>query len=1009
MEINLKSLNTQQKKAVTHDTGPLLIVAGAGTGKTTVITQRIGHLIEQGKAKGDEILALTFTDKAAGEMEERVDRLLPYGYVDLWISTFHSFAEKILKENALEIGLPNDFKLLNQTQQWLMVRQNLDRFALDHYRPLGNPTKFIHALIKLFSRAKDEVVSPADYLQYVKELKLNADSADFIKDFLDAETLKSLTKKEKKELAAGEIKKAEEVANAFHVYQQLLLENNALDFGDLINYCLELFKKRPLVLARYRRQFKYILVDEFQDTNYAQYEMVKLLAAPNNNITVVGDDDQSVYKFRGASISNILEFIKDYPKAEEIFLNSNYRSTQEILDLSYKFIQQNNPDRLECKLADKEAGKLSKQLIAQNKDQGMMRHLQFETMDDEVRGVLKMMVDLKDKDKEAQWSDFAILARTNDAANYFVGAISQTQIPYQFLASRGLYSKPVVLDVLAYLKLLDNYHEGPAMYRVLSFEVFGLEPAHVNLISYWAGRKGISVYQSLKQAAALAGTDEEAREKFNHILGLIDKHSAMVANKKASEVALSFLEDSGYVQHLTAQDNVAAQQATSHLNQLYKKIREFEGAFDDKSVRNFLNLIELELEAGEAGALQNNLDDGPDSVKITTVHAAKGLEFKYVFIVNLVDRRFPTDERRDAIELPDKLIKEILPQGDAHLQEERRLFYVAMTRAKNGLFFTSAFDCGGVRRKKISKFLAELKALGFPIQDEEKPAKGESLIKDQVKVIGGEIIQPEITSYLPSRFSFSQLKVFETCPYQYRFRHILHVPARGKGFLIFGTSIHSALQRFFELATERLGVTQTNLFIQDTGRNQTPLVSEAELLEIYEKCWVDDWYANRQEHDDYKNKGKKALKDFYKNLNGQIPVPVYLEKPFTLKLEHDGAEYSITGKMDRVDAFDGGIEIIDYKTGRGKTEKTLLADDKEQLLIYQLAAEQVFAEKVKRLSFYYIETNEKISFIGSEKDLAQLKGRIIKTIDEIQKGEFPPKSGMMCQWCDYKGICEFRK
>ncbi|HLC89662.1 MAG TPA: UvrD-helicase domain-containing protein, partial [Patescibacteria group bacterium] len=360
MEINLKTLNDEQKKAVTHDGGPLLIVAGAGTGKTTAITQRIGWLVEQEKCKPDEILALTFTDKAASEMEERVDRILPYGYIDLWILTFHSFAEKILQQHGLEIGLPNDFKLLNQTNQWMLVRQNLDRFDLDFYRPLGNPTKFIHALIKLFSRAKDEVVSAADYLKYAESLKLNLDNKDFIKDFIDKETLKTLSAKERKILLAQEIKKTDEIANAYHVYQQLLLENNALDFGDLINYCLELFKKRPAVLAKYRQKFKYILVDEFQDTNFAQYELVKLLAAPKNNIAVVGDDDQSIYKFRGASISNILEFKKDFPKAAEIFLIKNYRSTQNILDLSYQFIVQNNPNRLEVKLESSGKNKLSK-------------------------------------------------------------------------------------------------------------------------------------------------------------------------------------------------------------------------------------------------------------------------------------------------------------------------------------------------------------------------------------------------------------------------------------------------------------------------------------------------------------------------------------------------------------------------------------------------------------------------------------------------------------------------
>ena len=277
----IKDLNLEQKRAVTHGEGPLLIVAGAGTGKTTVITQRVAWLIEEGRAKADEILALTFTDKAAGEMEERVDRLLPYGYTDLWVMTFHSFCERILKNHALDIGIPNDFKLLNQTGQWMLVRENLDKFNLDYYRPLGNPTKFIHALLKHFSRCKDEVIYPDDYLKYAEGLKIDLDKMESTRG--------------KGKIESGdesEIKRLEEVANAYHVYQQLLLDNEALDFGDLINYTLKLFKERLNILKMYRAKFKYILVDEFQDTNWAQYELVKLLAEPKNNLTVVGDDDQ---------------------------------------------------------------------------------------------------------------------------------------------------------------------------------------------------------------------------------------------------------------------------------------------------------------------------------------------------------------------------------------------------------------------------------------------------------------------------------------------------------------------------------------------------------------------------------------------------------------------------------------------------------------------------------------------------------------------------------------------
>jgi len=270
----LKGLNSEQKKAVVHGQGPLLIIAGAGTGKTTVITKRVAWLILNNLVKTDQILALTFTDKAAQEMEERIDRLLPYGYVDLWISTFHSFCERILQQHALDIGLPLNFKLLNQAQQSFLVQDNFDKFDLDYYRPLGNPTKFIQSLVKHFSRAKDELISPEEYLDYVENLKLDKDTS-MSGEMLDQET-----------------NRLKEIANAYHTYQQLLLENNALDFGDLINYTLKLFEKRPQILKKYQKQFKYILVDEFQDTNWAQYKLLQMLAQPKNNMTAVSDDDQ---------------------------------------------------------------------------------------------------------------------------------------------------------------------------------------------------------------------------------------------------------------------------------------------------------------------------------------------------------------------------------------------------------------------------------------------------------------------------------------------------------------------------------------------------------------------------------------------------------------------------------------------------------------------------------------------------------------------------------------------
>ncbi|MFH1781704.1 MAG: UvrD-helicase domain-containing protein, partial [Patescibacteria group bacterium] len=655
----LEGLNKEQKEAVIHEGGPLLIVAGAGTGKTTVITRRIAWLLQEKEVSADEILALTFTDKAAGEMEERVEALLPLGYFDLWISTFHSFGQKILEEHALDIGLPNNFKLLSETEQWLLIRENIDKFELDYYKPKSNPTKFIEALVRHFSRLKDENITPEEYLKYAEDLKQNTDSQELEE--------------------GGEVQRVGEVASAYAMYEKILLKNSALDFGDLIGYTIKLFKERPAILKKYQNQFKYLLVDEFQDTNHAQYELIKMLAEPENNLTVVGDDDQAIYKFRGASVSNIMEFKKDYKNSEEIILVENYRSGQNILDLSHDFIKINDPERLESKL------KINKNLSAKAIKKSNINFLPFTKEEDEARGVVEKILELK---KGCSWNDFAILIRANSEAEQFIPYLERSEIPYQFLASKGLFKKPIIIDMLSFLKLLDNYHESKAVFRVLNFSVFKLKYEDILYLINDAQKRTLSLWEAMLNARTNMKLDSEAIKKIENIISVVEESTRQARENSVGKVLLNFLEKSGYLKEITKIDNQQATEKMLYLNQFYKYIEKFEKGADNKSVQNFIEEINLVLEAGDEGNLKPDFDEGPETVKIMTIHGAKGLEFKYVFIVNLVDKRFPSIKRSDAIMIPEDLIKESLPEGDVHLQEERRLFYVAMTRAKEGLFLT---------------------------------------------------------------------------------------------------------------------------------------------------------------------------------------------------------------------------------------------------------------------------------------------------------------------------------
>ncbi len=973
----LRGLNSEQKQAVIHDAGPLLIIAGAGTGKTTVITRRIAWLILQGLAKPEEILGVTFTDKAAEEMEQRVDQLLPYGYVDLWISTFHSFCQRVLQEHAVDIGLPLDFKLLNSVQQSFLVLNNFDRFNLDYYRPLGNPTKFVRDLIEHFSRAKDELISPSGYLEYAQNLKLDKDTA--MSD----------------ELVGAETSRLREVAEAYHTYQQILLENNALDFGDLINYTIELFEKRPQILEKYRRQFKYILVDEFQDTNWAQYQLLRMLAAPKNNLNVVSDDDQAVYRWRGASYNNVLQFKKDYPKSKGVVLVKNYRSCQNILDLAYQFIQLNNPARLEA-----QEEQVVKKLRAERPGRGEIVRLHAKTQEDEAQGVVKKIIELKQKNPDSTWNDFAILVRANNQAEVFCSALQFADIPYQFLARKGLFSKPIVLDILAYLKLLDNYHESPAIYRILSSPIFSqkIDNSDLSNLIYLANKKNWSLYEAIKRAATLTDLLPETVSQLDKLLLWIEKHTQVAKTESVSKVIFNFLQDSGYLKILSSlaiKNGIKSTENIFYLNQFFKKVENFEAVNLDKSIVNFNRMVDLMIQTGDSGDMEAEAETGPEAVKVSTIHSAKGLEWPWVFVVNLVDRRFPTTQRKQAIELPEALMKEIIPEGDVHIQEERRLFYVALTRAKQGLFLTSAEDYGGKTTKKLSRFLSEL---GLAKKDQKSSKQAEFLQRFSFWKPVKQAESAKEAIKLPGKFSFSQLAAFEVCPLQYKFAFILRIPCKGKYTFSFGHTLHQTLHRFLQEWLEQKKAVQAGLF-------STPSVSPSfdSLLKIYQESWIDEWYESKEHQEKYRREGKKALKMFYDDFIKNPPSIKYLEQDFNFKL----GTYLIKGRIDRIDQTEKGLEIIDYKTGKTKGGKLSL-EDKEQLLIYQLAVQSLMGEPVARLTYYYLGSGERISFCPSSEELEQMQKKIIETIGRIKDSDFPPNPGRMCEWCDFREICEHR-
>lgn len=1017
-------LNTKQKRAVNHEKGPIIVIAGAGTGKTRVITERICRLMSEKKAKAEEILAVTFTEKASGEMLERVDKSMPYGYGDLWVMTFHGLCDRILKESAIHIGFSPAYQLMTYPMQIALLRKNLfKKFKLDYFRPLNNPYRFLDALIKHVSRLQDEDVSPAEYLEYAK------------------------TREKTDEVQQLEAKKTMELAQFYQTYQDLKRDCNVMDFGDLIYYTLMLFKKRQNVLREYQSRFKYILVDEFQDTNFTQNEIAILLAAPENNIMVVGDDDQAIYRFRGASISNIMQFKERFPKAKEVVLVENYRSNQEILDGAYRVISHNNPYRLEV-----EAG-VDKRLVSRcssgdkKKEVEIFRfHREFDEADFVAQKIMELAgyklnektgeVEAKKAEgvnKKLNFEDIAVLVRAHSHLSLIVDRLRFYGIPFQFAGTSDLFNRPVVKDMMALLRVLNDREDNLSMYRVASFGGFALPQKTLSELSRQSRYSGESLYSMLREFVMRIGTETT---KVSENSGAVDNLSflkkdggrADLARKsdaksaqtngsqrlkalfdsvdnlnfdKVQKTGLSatlfnILKQTDYVTVLEVEKG--DQVGLASLYEFLNLVKSYEG---DSSEPLYETLEFLENIESLGGVDQRDLDIVQSKgVQLMTVHGAKGLEFKTVIIPALVKDRFPSRRMGEPIPVPDKMIKEVLPDEDPHLQEERRLFYVGATRAEQKLILTfSDYYSEGKQLRQPSTFLAELLGEdGLSKLKEMEYGKPADFLGAEPKV------EPETqtVNYLPKQVSFSQLDVYNKCPMQYYFSYVLGLRAPPSAVLSFGNTVHSALKKFYELHRAHI--------LEKARKPQGE-----DLIGFYEESWISAGYKSRQYEEKRKESGRVALTNYYNNMYSQDERPVKLEEGFRVQI----GDVSVVGKVDRVDfvavADEGkGAEktgkkarIIDYKTGADKDK--IEEHEKLQLAIYAFAIKDRWGWDPVSMAIVRVEGGREIEMEWDEKWLDKAKEFVLNTVRRIGTKGFPARPGFLCEYCDYRNICNWSK
>ena len=955
MQINQKlldDLNENQKKAVSHKNGPCLIIAGAGTGKTTVITRKIAYVISKKWAKPSEILALTFTDKAAEEMEQRVDMIVPYGFVDTRISTFHAFGDRVLRDHALELGLPANFKILSQTEQAIFMRENLYAFDLKHYRPIANPISHISELLQHFSRLKDELIAPEEYLRFAQNKKLK------IKNRNDKEKIK-------------ESEQSLELANAYQRYQDIMIQNGNLDYGDQIFFTYKLLKENPAVLKSLQVKFKYILVDEFQDTNFAQYQIVKLLAGKSGNLTVVGDDDQSIYRFRGASISNILSFKKDFPMCRQIVLNKNYRSTRQILDAAYKLICHNNPDRLEVR------NKVNKKLTSSKS--GMAAELIYaDTLSAESDRLCKEIMRLK-KQKKYQNRDFAILARANSHLEPFIKSLKFYGIDNVFVGASSLFSQPEIKMLVAYLRCLVKDDDNLSFFTLATSELYNASVD--DLVKYYSlAKKQNKSFEELFDQRLIRN------DSIALVVSDLRKYRGKLNQNSTGEILYQFLTEKKLLKKLMKEKTTEAEVKILNIARFFDRITQFDRTSDNKSVLAFLENLELILSVGDE-VQSSDVDPDLNAVNLMTVHSAKGLEWPVVFIVNCVVERFPSRERKDKIPISDDLIKEKLPEGDFHLQEERRLFYVGATRAKDLLYLTAAQDYGAKRLKKLSQFVLEL--LDNPDLEKQKhklsPLEKIEAFKKTSAVVSKLKIKNFKLQSVVLKLSRQQIDDYYTCPQKYYFASIVKIPLPTNWHFMYGTAIHEAIGRYF---TRKLNKEKPTL---------------KSMIEDFEQSFKSEGFITREHEEERKRKGIETLAKFYDEDQKVNLVPQKIEEQFDFYV----GSVKITGRYDLIKGSGDEVEICDFKTSDVKDQKDAERRIKEstQMMIYALAWREKHST-TPITSLIFIESDLSASKKFSNEDLEKTKKIISDVARGIRASDFKATPDLrQCSLCSFREIC----
>lgn len=950
----LEDLNSRQIEAVTHTEGPILVVAGAGTGKTQVITRRIAYLIEQGLAKPEEILALTFTDKAAAEMESRLTELLGYLF-DATVTTFNAFGNDVINRYGVEIGLDPKPLVMSKPQQMIFLLEHYDRLQMDYYAPISNPDGAIGYLLRYFSSLKNELVTTEAYGSYVAKLP-STDKAE-----------------------QAEKRKQTELASIYKAYLNLCREYSRIDYDDQIILTIEILEKRPNLLKKLQHRYRYILVDEFQDTNRAQSRLLELLSGESPNLMVVGDDDQSIYGFRGAAISNILEFTRRFPEAKQVVLTQNYRSTQQILDSSHRLIKHNDPNRLE------NLNGIDKSLKSDKKGEPPAV-MAFSSDDVEADWLAREIKQLVRSGTEP--SQIAVLLRKHRQATIIAQALERKEIPYRLAGqSQNLYEAAEVRSVVYALHCLVNPNDSESLYHLLAGQVYDIDRTALRDLVDRADHRNLPLEKMLQASdLSLYGLEYNIPP----FLEQLQAWREMLPQLTVSEMAYQFLDDSGYLKELTerATSDPAVEIVFANLNQYLQTLKDFEAVADDKTVVGYVRHLGG-LRAAPESIQTTDVDVFANEVQIMTVHRAKGLEFEHVFLIDMTKDSFPSRGQAGGLDVPLELTPRLVDiETETGIKEERRLMYVAMTRAKKSLTMSWSVRHKGLKRPRVmSPFIPE--ALGYTP-------------KAQAPGVPNQLAQLELFRYRPRKavslqdrfwrdgllvLGAHQIEDYLECPAEFYWKYVVAIPRRPVVAMAYGRVLHEVVRYYHQQKAA-----------------EAPVSLES-LLSLVHSQWPNEGFTSPGHAERSLKQAEQTLARFYKREEADKRRPTFVEHKFDIGLPEAGV--ILVGRYDAVYSNpDQATEIRDYKTGGSTITDQEKADkrtkDNKQLAIYALAWSKQFGRPPDELTLDFLDVGLVGHATKTDKQLEKLVEQVAGAAEGIRSGDFSP--GSSHRYCSHPEV-----